>query len=160
MSGRRPRRVLLLTLEWLALTVAYGSVIAHAATALDGYVTPRLDSGFIFAAALVFAGLFGLTVEPPGALIAMTVGLCLGGPLLLAGVLYAPVWLGYATGTVALQNYVTQQVLLTLLWSVIPGTAGALVGAMLAPAPRRAQPDAAQADDATRPPWWEARRGG
>lgn len=160
MTRGRLRRGGVLALEWLALTIAYGSVIAHSATALDGYVTPRLDSGFIFAAALLFAGLFGLTVEPPAALVALTVGLCLGGPLLLGGVLYAPVWLGYATGTVALQNYVTQQVLLTLLWSVIPGTVGALAGALLAPTLRRAARDDAETTVATRPPWWEERRDG
>jgi hypothetical protein len=59
---------------------------------------------------------------------------------------------------VALQNYVAQQVLLTLLWSVIPGIVGSLAGALLAPTPRRAAPDRAEPASAARPPWWETRR--
>ena len=152
---RHAGRALLMIVQWLAITVAYASVVAHSATALQAFVRPHLDSGFIFLGAFLLAGLLGLTIRPAWALALATGGLCLGGALGLGGLLYAPVWRGDALATVALKDYVTQQGLLVLLWSFIPAGIGALAGALLAPALRAREPVVDPFGEHERPPWWE-----
>ena len=149
---------LALTAQGLALTVAYAAVIVHAASGLENYVAPHIDSAWIFAAAFTFAALLGLTARSPRVLAALVAGMCVGGAALYGALLYAPVWRGIALATVDLQNYAMQQALLVLLWSVIPAAVGALAGAMGAPALRRDDDADPFADDARRP-WWVERDG-
>ena len=42
--SRRAGRALLMTLQWLAVTLAYASVVAHSATALQAFVRPHLGA--------------------------------------------------------------------------------------------------------------------
>jgi hypothetical protein len=148
-------QALLMTLQWLAITLAYASLVAHSASALQAFVRPHLDSGFIFLGAFLLAGLLGLTVRPAWALALATFAMCLGGAIGLGGLLYAPVWRGDALATVALKDYVTQQGLLIMLWSLIPASIGALGGALLAPALRPREPAVDPFGEHERPPWWE-----
>src|SRR5687768_10762144 len=119
-TGRIVRQVAYVALLWLSVTVAFASVVVHSANALRDYVTPHLGGAMIFVAAFVLAGLLGLQVESPKALIPLTIGMCLVGASIYAGVIYSPVWLDISVATVTLKNYVTQQALLIFMWSFIP----------------------------------------
>lgn len=144
-------------LEWLCVTVAFASVVVHAGEALHAFVAPRLDSAFVFLAAFVLAGLLGLRVESPKALIPMTVGMLLVGASVYGGVIYAPVWLNITLGTVQFQNYATQQALLIFFWGFIPAIAGAIAG-NFAGAGLRARVDRASDERtalAESPSWWD-----
>ena len=154
---RRAGRTAVIALQWLAATLAYASVVAHSSTALQDFVRPHIDSGFIFLGAFLLAGLLGVSVRSPAVLAITTFGMCLGAALGLGGLLYVPVWRGDALATVALKDYVTQQGLLVLLWSLIPASIGALAGALLAPSLRVREPAVDPFEALARPPWWEKR---
>lgn len=113
---------------WLCATVALSSAAVHSGTALRAFVTPHFSGAVIFLAAFFTALLIGLALESPRWAVALTVAMCLVTSAIYGGVIYAPVWLDISITTIAFQNYVSQQVLLLLLWCSIPALTGALIG--------------------------------
>lgn len=136
---------------WLCVTLALASAAIHSGTALRHFVTPHVGGALLFAAAFLLALVLGLAIESPKWAVGLTFAMCAVAAAVYGGVIYSPVWLDIAVTTVAFQNYVSQQVLLLFLWSIIPAITGALLGCFAGSALRPSRDEPGSGEGAG---WW------
>ena len=163
MSSRTKRvliRATMIGLQWIALTVALGSLVMRSDQSYSQLISPHFGAGPVVAGALVAGFLLGLTVASPKYLAPLAIGMVLCASFAVGVLAYAPVVDGILLRTASLDNYVMQRAvlmsLILLIVTVPAAVGGNLLGAKLnirqeiAPHPE----DLAYEQEV---PWWEQR---
>lgn len=163
MSSRRKRvmiRATAIGLQWLALTIALGSLVMRADASFSELISPHFGAAPVFIGALVAGFLLGLTVESPRFLAPLAILMCVVSSMFIGILTYAPVVDGILVRTPSLDNFVSQRVILMsliMMMAMIPAAVGGnLLGANL----RIRQEIAPHPEDLEHEqevPWWEQR---
>lgn len=144
--------VLLVAVQWLALTLALASVNVHASGALRDYLTTSIGSSYLVIASFVLAVLLGVTARSMRGLAVMTLAMCVVAAAILGAVLYVPAWQGITARSVGLQNYAIQHGLFIAIWTSLPALAGCGIGYLLGERLRRS---VTAPRSAGLPAWWD-----
>lgn len=121
-------RVGLVALQWLLLTVALGAVVVYSSDALEGYISPTLESGFIFFGAFAMAFLLGISIESFKVLMPLAVLMCVGASIIFILVIFSPTYAEITIRTVQLENYATTRAFLFTTLMFLPAVVGAGLG--------------------------------
>lgn len=153
-------RSIAIGVEWLALTIALGSLVMRSDRSYDQLISPHFGAFPMFLGALVAGFLLGLTVESPRILAPLVIALALGAAMFVGVLAYAPVADGLLLRTAALDNYVSQRVILMFLILLIVSIPAAVGGNLLGTNLRVRQEIAPHPEDLEHEhetPWWEQR---
>jgi hypothetical protein len=118
----------LIALQWSLLTVALGAVVVYSSDAFEGYITPKLESGFIFFGAFVFAFLLGISIESFKVLMPLAVLMCAGASIVFVMVVFSPTYAEVTIRTTQLENYATTRAFLFTVLMFLPAVVGAGFG--------------------------------
>ena len=121
-------RIGLVTLQWLLLTFALGAAVIYSSDALDGFVTPNLDSAYVFFGAFVAAFLLGISIESFRVLMPVVVLMCAGASVIFVLVVFAPTYAEVTIRTTQLENYATTRAFLFTVLMFLPAVVGAGFG--------------------------------
>jgi hypothetical protein len=154
-------RAVAIGLQWLALTVALGSLVMRSDQSYEQLISPHFGALPVFLGAIVAGFLLGLTVESPRYLAPLVILMTLGAAMFVGVLAYAPVVDGLLLRTAALDNYVAQRAILMwlilLIVSVPAAVGGNLLGANLKTSQEIA-PHPEDLRDSQEVPWWDQRR--
>jgi hypothetical protein len=154
-------RVLAIALQWVGVTTALGALAIRSDISFERFITPHWGAAPVFLGAFVGAFLLGLTLESPKALGALALLMCFVAASFVGIVLYAPVWDGTILRSNALDNFVSQRVLvlaMLMVMAALPGAAGGnLVGGWL-DIRQEIMVDPRDLPDPNDEPWWEQRQ--
>ncbi|TVR75639.1 MAG: hypothetical protein EA415_03300 [Sphaerobacteraceae bacterium] len=162
----RTKRVIIragaIGLQWIGLTIALGALVMRADASYSELITPSFGAAPVFFGAMIAGFLLGLTIESPRFLAPLVILMCMVASGFVGILTYAPVVDGILIRTPALDNYVSQRVILMtliMIMAVIPSTvAGTLLGGNLRVRQEIApHPEDLAVDDEV--PWWEQRYG-
>lgn len=118
----------LVALQWLLLTVALGAVVVYCSDALEGFISPNLESGFMFFGAFVLAFLLGISIESFKVLMPLAVLMCVGASIIFVMVVFSPTYAEITIRTVQLENYATTRAFLFTALMFLPAVVGAGLG--------------------------------
>ena len=121
-------RIGLVALQWLLLTVALGAIVVYSSDALEGYITPNLESGFMFFGAFAFAFLLGISIESFKLLMPLAVLMCVGASIVFIMVVFSPTYAEVTIRTTQLENYATTRAFLFTVLMFLPALVGAGFG--------------------------------
>ena len=121
-------RIGIIALQWFLLTVALGAVVVYSSDALEGYITPNLESGFMFFGAFVFAFLLGISIESFKLLMPLVVLMCVGASIVFMMVVFSPTYAEVTIRTIQLENYATTRAFLFTVLMFLPAVVGAGFG--------------------------------
>lgn len=121
-------RIGLIALQWFLLTMALGAVVVYSSDALEGFVTPSLESGFMFLGAFVFAFLLGISIESFKLLMPLAVLMCVGASFIFVMVIFSPTYAEVTIRTTQLENYATTRAFLFTVLMFLPAVVGAGLG--------------------------------
>lgn len=121
-------RIGLVALQWLLLTVALGAIVVYSSDALEGYITPNLESGFMFFGAFAFAFLLGISIESFKLLMPLVVLMCVGASIVFMMVVFSPTYAEVTIRTIQLENYATTRAFLFTVLMFLPAVVGAGFG--------------------------------
>lgn len=153
-------RATLIGLQWLGLTIGLGSLVMRSDQSFSQVISPHFGVGPVIIGAIAAGFLLGLTVEAPRYLVPLVIMMCVGASSFVGIVSYAPVADGLILRTAALDNFVSQRILLmslVMLMVIVPAAvAGNLLGANLRVRQEVApHPEDLEYEQET--PWWEQR---
>lgn len=160
----RWQSALLIALQWLALTIVLAAAMGRAATPLQDYITPSLDSTWVMTLGLLAGISLGITVRDARLLYVLALLLPVAAASVFGAVIYLPAWQGIIVRAVSFANYAQQQALFMGLWALVPVLIGATVGYVLAGRVRNTFDDRDEArrnrregrsTDVPLPSWWD-----
>lgn len=165
MTSRNQRitlRVALISLQWLALTIAVGSFVMRSDASYEELITPHLGALPLVGAAIVAGFLLGITVEPPRVAVVLTLLMCFGAVTFVGIMAYAPVADGELLRTAALDNFVIRRMFLLMMIISIAAVPASIIGNLVGGNLNPDQEIARHPEDAYhqgKTPWWEQRYG-
>lgn len=121
-------RIAIVALQWLMLTTALGALVVYSSDALEGFISPNLEGGFMFFGAFVFAFLLGTSIDSFKVLMPLAVLMCLGASFIFVMVVFAPTFAEVTIRTTQLENYATTRAFLFTLLMFLPAVVGAGFG--------------------------------
>lgn len=127
-TRRQLLRIGIIALQWLLLTIALGAVVVYSSDALEGFITPNLESGFMFFGAFVFAFLMGISIESFKVLMPLAVLMCIGASIVFIMVVFSPTYAEVTIRTTQLENYATTRAFLFTVLMFLPAVVGAGFG--------------------------------
>lgn len=121
-------RAAVITVQWLLLTVALGALVVYSSDTFEGYISPNLESGFMFFGAFIMAFLLGTSIESFKVLMPLAVLMCAGAAFIFIMVVFAPTFAEITVLTTQLQNYATTRAFLFTVLMFLPAVVGAGFG--------------------------------
>ena len=160
----RTRRIIVrataIGVQWLALTIALGSLVMRADASYEQLVSPHFGAAPVFIGAAIAGLLLGMTVDSAKYLAVLVIGMCFVAASFVAIITYAPVVDGVLVRTTGLDNFVTQRIVLMsliIMMSAVPSAvAGNLIGGKLS-VRQEIAPDPDELSELQESPWWESR---